>query len=52
MFAITCRLDETLKSMSNDSKSPKYSDRPGGKQSSGELVNPNIMQSAPEVVHF
>ncbi|XP_073320548.1 activating signal cointegrator 1 [Pagrus major] len=44
------KLDETLKSMSNDSKSPKYSERQGGKQSSRDLVNPNIMQSAPEWV--
>ncbi|KAG7221754.1 hypothetical protein INR49_029137, partial [Caranx melampygus] len=47
------KLDETLKAMSNDttSKSPLYSDKQGGKQSLRELVNPNIMQSAPEFVN-
>ncbi|XP_010731092.2 activating signal cointegrator 1 [Larimichthys crocea] len=44
------KLDETLKAMNCDSKSPKYSARQGGKQNSRELVNPNIMQSAPEWV--
>ncbi|XP_008302887.1 activating signal cointegrator 1 [Stegastes partitus] len=46
------KLDETLKAMNNDSvsKSPMRSDRKGGKQSLGQLVNPNIMQSAPEFV--
>ncbi|XP_038557726.1 activating signal cointegrator 1 isoform X3 [Micropterus salmoides] len=46
------KLDETLKTMSSDSmsKSPMYSKRQGGRQSLGELVNPNIMQSAPEWV--
>ncbi|XP_044063187.1 activating signal cointegrator 1 isoform X2 [Siniperca chuatsi] len=46
------KLDETLEAMSNDSmsKSPMYSKRQGGKQSLRELVNPNIMQSAPEWV--
>ncbi|XP_070686107.1 activating signal cointegrator 1 isoform X2 [Pempheris klunzingeri] len=46
------KLDETLKAMSNDftSKSPIYSERQSGKQSLGELVNPNIMQSPPEWV--
>uniref|UniRef100_A0A3Q3S910 Activating signal cointegrator 1 n=1 Tax=Mastacembelus armatus TaxID=205130 RepID=A0A3Q3S910_9TELE len=45
------KLDETLKAMSNDSmsKSPLYSERQGGKKSFRGLVNPNIMQSAPEV---
>ncbi|CAJ1049297.1 activating signal cointegrator 1 [Xyrichtys novacula] len=46
------KLDETLKAMNNDSvsKSPNYSERKGGRQTLGELVNPNIMQSAPEWV--
>jgi len=46
-----CRLDETLKVMNNESKSqsPGYSDRKGGKQNLRELVNPSIMQPAPEV---
>ena len=48
------RLDETLKAMNSDStsKSPKYSERRGGRQTLGGLVNPNIMQSAPEVGLF
>ncbi|XP_035484596.1 activating signal cointegrator 1 isoform X1 [Scophthalmus maximus] len=47
------KLDETLKAMNNDnmSKSPKYSERQGGRQTLGELVNPNITQSAPEWVN-
>ncbi|XP_040899900.1 activating signal cointegrator 1 [Toxotes jaculatrix] len=47
------KLDETLKAMSNDSmsKSPVYSERQGGRQTLRELVNPNIMQSAPEWVN-
>ncbi|KAI3377421.1 hypothetical protein L3Q82_008611, partial [Scortum barcoo] len=46
------KLDETLKAMNNESmsKSPMNSVRQGGKQSSRDLVNPNIMQSAPEWV--
>lgn len=46
------KLDETLKAMNSDSvsKSPRSSERQGGRQSSRELVNPNIMQSAPEFV--
>ncbi|XP_070763674.1 activating signal cointegrator 1 [Enoplosus armatus] len=46
------KLDETLKAMNNDSmtKSPMYPERQGGRQSLGALVNPNIMQSAPEFV--
>lgn len=46
------RLDETLKSMNSEStsKSSVYSERQGGRQTLGELVNPNIMQSAPEWV--
>lgn len=44
------KLDETLKAMNNDSKSPTHSERQGGRQSSRDLVNPNIMQSAPEWV--
>ncbi|XP_034536828.1 activating signal cointegrator 1 isoform X2 [Notolabrus celidotus] len=46
------KLDETLKGMSQDSmsNSPSYSERKGGMQTLGELVNPNIMQSAPEWV--
>lgn len=51
LFAQICRLDETLKSMNTDSmsKSPAFSGKHSGRQSLGELVNPNIMQSAPEV---
>ncbi|XP_042263245.1 activating signal cointegrator 1 [Thunnus maccoyii] len=47
------KLDETLKAMNTDttSKSPMYSERQGGRQTLGELVNPNIMQSAPEWVN-
>ncbi|XP_069021750.1 activating signal cointegrator 1 [Embiotoca jacksoni] len=46
------KLDETLKAMNNDpmSKSQMNSERKGGRQSMRELVNPNIMQSAPEWV--
>ncbi|XP_031704086.1 activating signal cointegrator 1 isoform X2 [Anarrhichthys ocellatus] len=46
------KLDETLMAMNSDStsKSPVYSKRQGGRQTLGELVNPNIMQSAPEWV--
>ncbi|XP_068169497.1 activating signal cointegrator 1 [Antennarius striatus] len=46
------KLDETLKAMSADStsKSQVQSERQGGKSSSRTLVNPNIMQSAPEWV--
>ncbi|XP_013769021.1 activating signal cointegrator 1 [Pundamilia nyererei] len=46
------KLDETLKAMSNESvsKSPMYSERKGGRQGLRDLVNPNIMQSAPEWV--
>ncbi|KAF1392577.1 hypothetical protein PFLUV_G00029510 [Perca fluviatilis] len=46
------KLDETLMAMNSDStsKSPMYSERQGGRQTLGELVNPNIMQSAPEWV--
>ncbi|XP_060887257.1 activating signal cointegrator 1 [Labrus mixtus] len=46
------KLDETLKAMNNDpkSKSPTYSERKDGRQTLGDLVNPNIMQSAPEWV--
>ncbi|XP_068429740.1 activating signal cointegrator 1 [Clinocottus analis] len=45
------KLDETLKAMKSDSPSESmYSKRQGGRQTLGELVNPNIMQSAPEWV--
>lgn len=46
------KLDDTLKAMSNESvsKSPMYSERKGGRQGLRDLVNPNIMQSAPEWV--
>ncbi|XP_041662440.1 activating signal cointegrator 1 [Cheilinus undulatus] len=46
------KLDETLKAMNNEPmmKSSTYSERKGGKQTLGELVNPNIMQAAPEWV--
>ncbi|XP_029284646.1 activating signal cointegrator 1 [Cottoperca gobio] len=43
------KLDETLMAMNSDSKSPMFC-RPGGRQTLGELVNPNIVQSAPEWV--
>ena len=53
MFAIIYRLDETLKAMNNDmSNSQMGTERQGGRQSLRELVNPNIMQSAPEVGDF
>ncbi|KAM7405831.1 hypothetical protein PAMP_000251 [Pampus punctatissimus] len=47
------KLDETLKAMNTDStsKPSMYSERQGGRQSLGELVNPNIMQRAPEWVN-
>ncbi|XP_029354797.1 activating signal cointegrator 1 [Echeneis naucrates] len=45
------KLDETLKAMSSDPKSLLYSERQGGKQTFRELVNPNILQSAPEFVN-
>ncbi|CAK6973602.1 activating signal cointegrator 1 [Scomber scombrus] len=47
------KLDETLKAMNtgSTSKSTMYSARQGGRQSLGDLVNPNIMQSAPEWVN-
>ncbi|XP_069382342.1 activating signal cointegrator 1 isoform X2 [Paralichthys olivaceus] len=45
------KLDETLNAMNNDSKSQRSSERQGGKQNLRELVNPNIMQSAPEWVN-
>ncbi|KAM9409483.1 activating signal cointegrator 1 isoform 1-T1 [Pholidichthys leucotaenia] len=46
------KLDETLKAMNNESvsESPFESRRKGGKESVGELVNPNIMQSPPQWV--
>lgn len=44
------KLDETLKAMDSDSKSMPYSQRQGEQQSLRQLVNPNIMQSAPEWV--
>lgn len=46
------KLDETLMAMNSDSpsKSSMNSKREGGRQTLGELVNPNIMQSAPEWV--
>ncbi|XP_042342575.1 activating signal cointegrator 1 [Plectropomus leopardus] len=46
------KLDETVRAMNSDStsRSPMYSERQGGRQTLGELVNPNIMQSAPEWV--
>ncbi|KAM6943557.1 activating signal cointegrator 1 [Xenentodon cancila] len=46
------KLDETLKAMNSEStlQSPGFSGRKGGKRDLGELVNPNIMQSAPEWV--
>ncbi|KAK1891317.1 Activating signal cointegrator 1 [Dissostichus eleginoides] len=45
------KLDETLRAMNSDSpsKSPMFS-RQGGRQTLGDLVNPNIMQAAPEWV--
>ncbi|XP_074522685.1 activating signal cointegrator 1 [Halichoeres trimaculatus] len=46
------KLDETLHAMSRDpvSNSPTVSGRRGGRQTLGELVNPNILQAAPEWV--
>ncbi|XP_059211928.1 activating signal cointegrator 1 [Centropristis striata] len=46
------KLDETVMAMNSGSisKSPKYSQGKGGSQTLGDLVNPNIMQSAPEWV--
>ncbi|XP_061595513.1 activating signal cointegrator 1 [Cololabis saira] len=46
------KLDETLKAMNSEStsQSPGFSGRKGGKQDLRDLVNPNIMQSAPEWV--
>lgn len=46
------KLDETLKAMSTESvsKSPASSERKGGRQGLRDLVNPNIMHSAPEWV--
>ncbi|XP_075874890.1 activating signal cointegrator 1 isoform X2 [Nelusetta ayraudi] len=46
------KLDDTLKAMSNDSASgsPAFPTRQSGRSSSRDLVNPNIMQSAPEWV--
>ncbi|XP_023187655.1 activating signal cointegrator 1 isoform X1 [Xiphophorus maculatus] len=46
------KLDETLKNMNSGSTpgTPGYPERRSGKQSLRELVNPNIMQSAPEWV--
>ncbi|KAI9532096.1 hypothetical protein NQZ68_034984 [Dissostichus eleginoides] len=45
------KLDETLRAMNSDSpsKSPMFS-RQVGRQTLGDLVNPNIMQAAPEWV--
>ncbi|XP_047437437.1 activating signal cointegrator 1 [Mugil cephalus] len=45
------KLDETLKAMNSDSKSPVSFERRGERQTLGELVNPNIMQPAPEWVN-
>ncbi|GAA6218912.1 activating signal cointegrator 1 isoform X1 [Lates japonicus] len=47
------KLDETLKAMNSDttSKSPMSSERQGARQGLRDLVNPNIMQSAPEWVN-
>lgn len=43
-------MDETLKAMNNESKLPKSSDgQMSGTLRGRELVNPSIMQSAPEV---
>uniref|UniRef100_A0A3Q2QRI9 Activating signal cointegrator 1 n=1 Tax=Fundulus heteroclitus TaxID=8078 RepID=A0A3Q2QRI9_FUNHE len=46
------KLDETLKGMNSGStpQSPRFSEGKGGKQNLSGLVNPNIMQSAPEWV--
>ncbi|XP_033488714.1 activating signal cointegrator 1 [Epinephelus lanceolatus] len=46
------KLDETIKAMNSDStsRSPMFSGKQGGRQTLRELVNPNIMQSAPEWV--
>ncbi|XP_056134864.1 activating signal cointegrator 1 isoform X2 [Lampris incognitus] len=47
------KLDEAIKAMGSDSplKTQLHSDRQGLQQSSGNLVNPNIMQEAPEWVN-
>ncbi|XP_067105193.1 activating signal cointegrator 1 isoform X1 [Osmerus mordax] len=47
------KLDETVKALSTGSqvKSPQRFEGPGGQQHMGELVNPNIVQSAPEWVN-
>lgn len=44
------KLDETLKAMSSDSSSVKYSRVQGDRQAFRDLVNPNIVQNAPEWV--
>ncbi|KAM4743815.1 activating signal cointegrator 1 [Anableps anableps] len=46
------KLDETLKAMNSGStpQFPGYSEKRGGQQNLRDLVNPNIMQSAPEWV--
>lgn len=46
------KLDETLKAMSNESVSgsPAFPTRQSGRSCTRDLVNPNIMQSAPEWV--
>ena len=48
------RLDETVKALSTGSqlKSPQRFEGPGDQQHMGELVNPNIVQSAPEVSYI
>lgn len=54
IFAVIFRLDETLKAMSNESVSGSqvFPTKQSGRSCSRDLVNPNIMQSAPEVGSF
>lgn len=54
LFTVIFRLDETLKAMSNESVSGSqvFPTRQSGRSCSRDLVNPNIMQSAPEVGSF
>ncbi|XP_072320998.1 activating signal cointegrator 1 [Eucyclogobius newberryi] len=44
------KLDETLKAMNSGPSSPMYPRVQGDRQALGDLVNPNIMQSAPQWV--
>uniref|UniRef100_A0A3B4B1T5 Activating signal cointegrator 1 n=1 Tax=Periophthalmus magnuspinnatus TaxID=409849 RepID=A0A3B4B1T5_9GOBI len=44
------KLDETLKAMNSDPSSPMFPRVQGNRPALRDLVNPNIMQSAPEVL--